>query len=589
MATQQVPTNPTPLLIPCSYLTTEANQTGSWRFLRPQYEEKTAPCSAACPAGEDIGRIEMLTAEGFFKEAWETILLENPFPGVCGRVCYHPCEHLCNRREFDEPVAVQSLERFLADTASRYELKPALEKLSAKRQKIAVVGSGPSGLAIAYFLARLGYQTDVFEALPEPGGVLRWGIPLYRLPARVLGEEIARIEELGVRIHCGKPISRKFLKEAKDSYDAVFLGCGHSHSLQLKIPGENLDGVEDGLQFLNKIRRGHAPTLNGTVAVIGGGNTAIDTARSAARLGAKVHLIYRRRRQDMPAFDEEVEMALEEGVEIWELQTPVKIAAQDRDLVVTLQQMRVTEEDDQGRAHIQPDPKRRQEILVQHLFTAIGASAAEPWYDPPKKSSGSVRLSNCVLLPQSKGPVLIYGGDLVADIKSVVHAVASGKQSALALDILFNEGAESIQPKLQTCLVGDGPATSMETYLGGARSLRNRSIVRYEGLNTDYFHFSPRITQPRLLQQERLQSFAEIRLQIGASLAIREAERCFNCGLCNQCDNCHLFCPDIAVIRENNPQGRHINYDYCKGCGLCVVECPRNAMKLTEEGLCDKS
>ena len=162
MATQRVPTNPMPLLIPRSYLTTEGNKTGSWRFLRPHYEERTAPCSAACPTGQDIGRIEMLTAGGFFKEAWETVLMENPFPGICGRVCYHPCERLCNRREFDEAVAIHTLERFLADTASRYGLKSALEKLPAKRQKVAVVGSGPSGLAFAYFMAGLGYQTNVF-------------------------------------------------------------------------------------------------------------------------------------------------------------------------------------------------------------------------------------------------------------------------------------------------------------------------------------------------------------------------------------------------------------------------------------------
>ena len=178
MATQQASTNPTPLLIPCSYLTTEGNKTGSWRFLRPQYEEKTSPCSAACPAAEDIGRVEMLTAQGSFKEAWETILMENPFPGVCGRVCFHPCEQQCNRREFDDPVAIHILERFLADTASRYELKPSLQKLESKQQKIAVVGSGPSGLAAGYFLTLLGYQADVFEALPEPGGVLR-GVSPY--------------------------------------------------------------------------------------------------------------------------------------------------------------------------------------------------------------------------------------------------------------------------------------------------------------------------------------------------------------------------------------------------------------------------
>ncbi|UCE83765.1 MAG: FAD-dependent oxidoreductase [Deltaproteobacteria bacterium] len=589
MATQKTQTNTAPLLIPCSYLTTESNKTGSWRFLRPQYEEKTAPCSAACPAGVDIPRVEMLTAQGLFKEAWETILAENPFPGICGRVCYHPCEQYCNRKEFDEPVAIHTLERFLADTASRYELKPTLEKLPAKRQKLAIIGSGPSGLAAAYFLARLGYQADIFEALTEPGGVLRWGIPVYRLPVDILEKEIVQIQELGVRIRCGKFVSQQFIEELKDTYDGIFLGCGHAQSLPLKIPGDDLHGVEDGLQFLGKIRRGQVPQLHGTAAVIGGGNTAIDTARSAARLGVKVLLIYRRRRQDMPAFDEEVEMAQEEGVEIWELQTPVKIEPKDGDLLVTLQRMRTIEEDSQGRARIQPESNKRQEIRVQHLFKAIGASAAERWYDPPKKGRGVLRLSNCVLVPQSQSAALVYGGDLVANIKSVVHAVASGKQAAVAFDTLFKDGVASIESTLQAEFVGEGPAISMEIHMGGPRSQRNHRTVHYEDLNSDYFRFSPRITEPRLLREERLQSFGEINLKIGASLAIREAERCFNCGICNQCDNCRLFCPDIAVMRDDNPKGRHINYDYCKGCGLCVVECPRNAMTLGEERLCNKS
>jgi 2-oxoacid:acceptor oxidoreductase delta subunit (pyruvate/2-ketoisovalerate family) len=585
MAANQPLSNRPPLIIPCSYLTTEGNKTGSWRFLRPQYEEKTAPCSAACPSGEDIARIQMLTAQGSFKEAWETILVENPFPGVCGRVCYHPCELHCNRKEFDEPVAIHNMERFLADTAGRYELKFGLDKLPAKKQKVAIIGSGPSGLAAAYFLALLGYQPDVFEALPEPGGVLRWGIPLYRLPPAILNEEVTRLQDFGVRIHCGKPASRKFLREAKNNYDAIFLGCGHSQSLPLSIPGEDLPGVEKALNFLRNIRRGEIPSIRGTVAVIGGGNTAIDTARSAVRLGAKVILIYRRRRQDMPGFSEEVEMALEEGVELQELETPVAIESQKGDLLVTLQEMRVTPEDSQGKARIKPGGRKRKTIRVQHLFIAIGSSAAEDWYELPGKRRGVTTFNNCLLVHRGREPVLVYGGDLVASIKSVVHAVASGKEAAMALDVLFKEGLEAIERKLKSCLVGNGPSLSMEIYLGGPRVKRNHRIVSYENLNTDYFHFAPAISQPRLLREERLQSFNEINLKIGASLAMREAERCFNCGLCNQCDNCQLFCPEIAVIREHNSQGRQINYDYCKGCGLCVVECPRNAMALKEEHL----
>ena len=580
---------PTSLLIPCSYLSTESNKTGSWRFLRPRYEEKTAPCSAACPAGEDIARIEMLTAEGLFHEAWETVLRENPFPGICGRVCYHPCESVCNRGEFDEPVAVHILERFLADAAARFELKPDLDRLAARSEKIAVVGSGPSGLAAAYFLARLGYQAHVFETMPEPGGVLRWGIPLYRLPLSVLNQEIALIRELGVRIHCDREVSPQSLAAAGSSYDAVFLGCGHSRSLRLKIPGENLDGVEDGLRLLGRIRRGETPVLQGTVAVVGGGNTAMDVARSAARLGARPVVIYRRRRQDMPAFAEEVEMALAEGVELHELETPVAIRRRGGQISVTLQGMRVVGEDSRGRARVEPGSGKTREMEVQRLFLAVGATTAEEWQDPPPEGRGVLSLSNGVLVHTPGHPVLVFGGDLVAETKSVVHAVASGKEAAIALDLLFREGLEAVRPRLHACLVGEGPSLSMEVYLGGPRSRRNHRIVRYEDLNTDHFRFAPRIMEPRLLKEERLRSFAEMVLKIGANLATREAERCFSCGLCNDCDNCQLFCPDLAVIRDRKAGSRSINYDYCKGCGLCVVECPRNAMVLEEEALCARS
>jgi NADPH-dependent glutamate synthase beta subunit-like oxidoreductase len=579
----------TPLLIPCSHLTTEGNKTGSWRFLRPRYEEKTSPCSAACPAGEDIGRIEMLAAEGLFQEAWETVLRENPFPGICGRVCYHPCESVCNRGEFDDPVAIHLLERFLADTASRSEVKPAVDRLAATSRKIAVIGSGPSGLAAAYFLARLGYRADVFEAMPEPGGVLRWGIPLYRLPLAVLNGDITLIQKLGVRIYCGNEVSPQSFGTTGAAYDAVFVGCGHSRSLRLKISGEDLAGVEDGLQFLHRIRRGEVPSLRGTVAVIGGGNTAIDVARSAARLGARPVVVYRRRRQDMPAFADETEMALAEGVDLRELETPVSISPRDGHLVVTLQRMRVAGEDSRGRARVEPDAGKTREMKVQRLFLAVGATTAEEWQDPPRKSQGALRLANSVLLHEPGHPVLVFGGDLVSEAKTVVHAVASGKEGAIALDVVFREGIEAVQPKLRTCLVGEGPSLSMEAYLGGQRSRRNHRIVRYDDLNTDHFRFAARIIQPRLLREERLRSFAEIDLKVGANLASREAERCFNCGLCNQCDNCRLFCPDLAVICDRRAGSRSINYDYCKGCGLCVVECPRNAMVLEEEALCGRS
>jgi len=250
METKKASADPIPLFIPQTYTSTEANKTGSWRYLKPRYEEKTAPCSAACPAGEDIGKIELLTRDGLFKEAWETILRENPFPAVCGRVCFHPCESQCNRGEFDEAIAIHQIERFLADTARKNEIQPVVMTGEERREeKIAIAGSGPSGLAAAWFLTRLGYRCEIFEAREEPGGILRWGIPAYRLPPDVLRSEIALIESLGVTIHTGRPLGPSFVEEARGRFAALFLGCGHGRSRSLGIPGRTWKAWRKGFPF----------------------------------------------------------------------------------------------------------------------------------------------------------------------------------------------------------------------------------------------------------------------------------------------------------------------------------------------------
>jgi NADPH-dependent glutamate synthase beta subunit-like oxidoreductase len=572
------------LFLPRSYTTTESNKTGSWRYLRPRFEEKTAPCSAACPAGEDIPRIEMLTTQGAFREAWETILMENPFPGVCGRVCFHPCEGACNRRGFDSAVAVHTVERFLADLALRNVFRLDLERLPARKERVAVVGAGPAGLAASYFLARLGYSVTVLEALPEPGGILRWGIPAYRLPPTALRPEIARLEGLGVTIRTDCRIDRAGLEGVARDHDAVFLGCGLGKNRGLGIPGEGEEGVEDGLAFLARVRGGESPQdLKGLSVVVGGGNTAVDVARTAVRLGGRAVIAYRRRRADMPAFDEEVRMALEEGVELLELLAPAGVVRRAGRLLVTFRRMRIEGEDADGRGRIVPDGEAMREIEADRLFTAAGSGAAFDWNLPPREGGGLVTLSHSVLVAPEGQAVRVYGGDVTNDVQMVVTAVASGKQAALALDVLFREGPAAVGQRLAACAVGPGPSLSMEIYTGGPRGLRTRHVVLPEEINTDYFAFEPRITQPRLLVEERSRSFAEIDLRISAGLAMREAGRCFHCGICNGCDNCYLFCPDVSIARGHEGEGRRIDYDYCKGCGLCVVECPRNAMTLEEE------
>ena len=559
------------------------NQTGDWRYLSPVFANRPAPCSHACPTGIDTARIEMLIAQGLFKEAWEMILQENPFPGVCGRVCFHPCEAACNRREFDEAIAIHALERFAADMAAGCDFKPQPDllgaRLNAYPERIAIVGAGPSGLAAAWFLARLGYACDLFESKAEAGGILRWGIPIYRLPLSVLQREIAQIEALGPRIHTGKAMDAKTLSELLKSYQGVYVACGHGKTTALGVPGETLPAVRNGLSFLAELREGRQPAVPGLSAVIGGGNTAIDVARSIVRLGGKVLILYRRRLQDMPAFGDEVQMALDEGVELMELVAPASLTPAGDNCRVVLRKMRVAG-DDGGRARVEPDGTLTCEVEVARLFRATGAQAADSWIEPP--GSGILNLGGCCLVQKKGAPPLVYGGDVTNDVKSVVHAVASGKQAAMALDTLFREGADAVLPKLESCRVGDGAALSMEIYMGGARSRQSGDAVRYGEINADYFHCSRRMTTPRLERDERVRTFQEIDLQVSPETATQEAKRCFNCGACNQCDNCYLFCPDASVIHDRAIGLRLIDYDYCKGCGICSRECPRGVITMED-------
>jgi NADPH-dependent glutamate synthase beta subunit-like oxidoreductase len=559
------------------------NQTGDWRYLTPVVTNKIAPCSNACPACEDTARIEMLIAQGLFKDAWEMILQENPFPGVCGRVCFHPCEAACNRREFDDAIAIHTLERFAADMAKRYDLKPHLERVPTRPERIAIVGAGPSGLAAAWFMARLGYACDLFESRSEAGGILRWGIPLYRLPLSVLQREVAQIEALGPIIHTEKVIDAKTLSELLKSHQGVYVACGHSKTMALHVPGETLPAVQDGLSFLAKLRTGQQPAVPGLSAVIGGGNTAIDVARSIVRLGGKALILYRRRLQDMPAFGDEVQMALGEGVELMELVAPASIESAGDGCRVVLRRMRVVG-DDLGRSRVEPDDTLPCEVEVARLFRATGAEAADQWIEPPGLGSGSgiLDLGTCSLVQKTGTTPLVYGGDVTNDVKSVVHAVASGKQVAMALDTLFREGADAVLPKLESCRVGDGVSLSMETYMGRSRSQRNRHVVRYGEISTDYFRYTGRMTKPKLVCDERIRTFNEIDLQVSVEIATGEAKRCFNCGVCNQCDNCYLFCPDLSVIHDRVNGSRHIDHDYCKGCGICSHECPGGVITMED-------
>ncbi len=567
-----------PLFIPCSTTVTSVNRTGGWRYFRPLYREKTAPCSAACPTGQDIARIEMLGAWGLYRKAWQTLLLENPFPAVCGRVCFHPCEDACNRAGFDQAVAIHALERFLGD---RFAQRTGLRDLcrAADGRRVAVVGSGPAGLAAAWFLTLLGHRCTVFESRARPGGLLRCGIPAYRLPETVVAAEIGRIVDLGVYLACGRRVDAAALERLRAEYDALVVAAGCSRPVAMGIPGEAL--AEDGLDFLRRVRAGEVDDLPGRAAVVGGGNTALDVARSLVRLGAEPVIVYRRRRADMPAFAEEVRMAEEEGVRLRELTAPVAIEAlpDGAGLRLRLQPMRTDGVTDGGRARVVPDGGHGDEIRVARVYTAVGA-VGDPLFQPSRRGGAGDGLHDCRMLDGDPPTVIV--GDLAARRRSVAHAVASGKEAALALDSWFSGGREAVAAALAASRVGPGPALSMAVYLEQPGAGRDARTVAPDEVNRAYFARSPRAVVRVLSPAERRRHFGEIAATLDTDAAAVEFARCFHCGRCNACDNCRLFCPEMAVVVEKGR--RRIDPDYCKGCGICVEECPRSAMAMEEEG-----
>jgi NADPH-dependent glutamate synthase beta subunit-like oxidoreductase/Pyruvate/2-oxoacid:ferredoxin oxidoreductase delta subunit len=592
------------LLIPKSSASTSGNRTGTWSFMRPRYLEKTAPCSARCPCGEDIPRIEMLASRGRFDVAWRTILAENPLPGSCGRVCFHPCEGACNRGDFDEPVSINALERCIDAAAFAGGLPAEVAVAAPTGRRVAIVGSGPAGLSAAYFLARLGYGCEVFEAGDLPGGVLATGIPAYRLPGEVLAREVKRIEGLGVKIHRSTPIGPDFVASARNrgQFDAVFLACGNGKSARLGIPGEEL--AMDGLEFLARVRRGEISQANpvgkggsaakgGSAIVVGGGNSAVDVARSLLRAGVAATIAYRRRREDMPAFGHEIARALEEGVSIVELISPLAIARKGMGIELTLQKMKTSAAEPDGRMGVEALAGQTSVMAADAIYAAVGASPAEAWM-LPSGGKGVLRLSHCAAQWHSQaGLPLLYGGDTVDADESVADAIASGKQAAIALDAYFAQGESSVEAEIERCCVGDGKALSMEIHLGGPRLDRAKKVVRFEDLNADYFSPSATGRGASIPAADSVGSFDEIESALDADAGLRQAERCFNCGICNDCDNCRTYCPEAAVFAARASRkddwtaeacpDRKVDSDYCKGCGICVTECPRAAMIIEEQ------
>lgn len=565
---------------PVSLTSMEWNNTGTWRYLRPRFENKVPPCNEACPAGQDIEGAMVLIGKGKFLEAWELLKQESPFPGVCGRVCYHPCESSCNRAGFDEPVAINALERFVADTALRQGHR-VFWNVVKRPEKVAVIGSGPAGLTCAYHLARMGYGVTVFEALPVLGGMLRVGIPEYRLPKKILDEEIEQILDLGVKVEIKSRLGGDLSFADLRGSQAVFLAVGNHVSRPLQIGGEKNAAIVSGVEFLRRIRlNGEAP-VGKRVAVIGGGNTAVDAARSALRLGARPFILYRRSREEMPSFPGEVHEAEEEGIEISFLVSPVRVIGENGTVKkLECVRNRLGPADRDGRSRPVEIQGSNFCLEVDQIISAIGEEADLAGL--PEE----LGLKNSSISTDERGATrkagVFAGGDVIEQPHTVVHAIGSGKRAAIFIDrFLKKENAEGL---FEAFGIGEKGSLSMRRYLQGEGGTPHPPVVRLEDLNVDYFDPRKRNAAPRAPASRRTRSFEEVHLGFTEETAREEVSRCFNCGVCNLCDNCYIFCPDAAIRKNGAEDLNEIDYEHCKGCGICMEECPRNAIAMEEEG-----
>jgi len=505
---------------------------------------------------------------------------ENPFPGVCGRVCGHPCEEACNRNEFDEPLAINALERFVGDHGLKNELMASAPQ-AKRRETIAVVGSGPAGLSCAYHLRRLGYGVRVFEATPLAGGMLRWGIPDYRLPRTILDHEIERLHRMGIEIETRVSPGKDFLTEGLKKFKALFLALGAQKDRSLGIAGENFSGVLSGLDLLRGVKEGNPPHLGKRVTVVGGGNAAIDVARTALRLDAKPTLVYRRTRNEMPAVPGEVDEALKEGTSIEFLSSPIAITTpRGQGLRLECVRNHMGEPGPDGRRT--PVPIAGSNFLIESdtIVVAIGEVSDSGGLLPPLEwTEEGVAVDEW---GATGIPGVFAGGDLTAGPRTVSHAIGSGKKAALAIDA-FVRGWDKERTK--SIFLGNRGSLSMAQWIKPLPAThRSDRVITYGELNCSYFEPRPRERMPHISNvAERVGSFNEVNLGFSEKRAIQEAERCFGCGTCSLCENCYTYCPDSTVWRRDQQETFEIDYEFCKGCGICAYECPSHFIEMIRE------
>jgi NADPH-dependent glutamate synthase beta subunit-like oxidoreductase len=526
-----------------------ADKTGSWRTERPEYVRRLPPCSNACPAGEEIQQWLYEAEDGGYERAWRKIMEQNPMPAVMGRVCYHPCETACNRAQLDEAVGINSVERFLGDHA--IERGWTVEPLAPPSgRRVLVVGAGPSGLSAAYHLTLLGHRVEIHDAGPLAGGMMRFGIPKYRLPRDVLDAEIARILDMGVELHLDSKVESVLDTMGEGGFDAAFLAVGAQLGKRAYIPAGSAAHMLDAVSLLRSMEGEEKPRLGRRVVVYGGGDTAIDAARTARRLGAEEAIVvYRRTRDRMPAHDFEVEEALEEGVLMKWLST-IKRAGDGR---LEVERMELD-----GEGFPQPTGEL-EELEADSLVLALGQETdLSLLHGVPgiEMEDGVVRVGPDMMTGH---PGVFAGGDMVPAERTVTTGIGHGKLAARNVDAWLRGTSHAPAP--------------------------TADLAGFDLLNTWYYADAPKTVRPQLNLARRESTFDEVVGGLDESNALFEARRCLSCGNCFACDNCYGVCPDNAVIKlgPGAPYEYEIDLDYCKGCGLCAQECPCGAIRMQPE------
>jgi len=524
------------------------SRAGPVRERRPVYVDLLPPCNAGCPAGENIQAWLAHAEVGHHEQAWRQLVADNPMPAILGRVCYHPCESVCNRASLDSAVSIHSVERFLGDLAlERGWSFNAPPVRSGKR--VLIIGAGPSGLSAAYHLARLGHQVEIRDAGERPGGMMRYGIPAYRMPRDVLDGELDRISALGVRISCGQRVEDLDAERREGGFDAAFVAVGAHLSKRVDIPAKDAGRIVDAVSFLRSVASGERPVIGRRVAVYGGGNTAMDAARVARRLGANDALIvYRRTRAQMPAHAQEAEDAEREGVRINWLRTITAFDGPE----LTVEAMEL---DESGF----PRPTGRFETLAadtvilalgQETDTAFLRQVPGVEFGP----DGTVQVSQSMM---TGCPGVFAGGDMVPAERTVTVGVGHGKKAARNIDAWLRDAALAELPKHEP--------------------------VTFEQLNLWYFGDAARRQQPEAEPEGRTADFGEVLGGLSEQEATYEARRCLSCGNCCECDGCLGACPEDAVIKLGVGHRYTFDYDKCTGCGACYEQCPVHSIEMVPE------